>query len=100
MPGRELMARGAGHSPVKIAFNNDIVYEYANCNPLATGGAEKSQWLLACALAGMGWSVVVGVRKYLAPEQEEIIRGVRFVGMPRGNVVLAWSRFLTVERPD
>src|SRR5688572_31834008 len=63
-------------------------------------GNGKWQWLLARALAQTGTSVVVGSREHISPNQEQTIAGVRFVGMHRGNLIVAWSRFLTVEKPD
>src|SRR5262249_45154678 len=95
---------------MKIAFSNDVVLRYAMSDSSASGGAERAQWLLAKALAATGWAVVVGVRE-LPPDKEQIIGGVRFVGMetrPRwnpvaghaANFVWAWSKFLELERPD
>jgi glycosyltransferase involved in cell wall biosynthesis len=63
-------------------------------------GNGKWQWLLARALAQAGSSIVVGVRNHLPVEQEQIIEGVRFVGMHRGHLLPAWSRFLATEKPD
>lgn len=89
---------------MKIAFANDIVYQYATRDPVAVGGAERLQWMLARALVQAGWSVTVGVRRYLAPQQTSVISGVRFVGIQpayRGRAFLrAWSRFLDDERPN
>ena len=36
---------------MKIAFIEDGIYAYASGSPLAVGGAERDQWLLARALA-------------------------------------------------
>jgi glycosyltransferase involved in cell wall biosynthesis len=89
---------------VKLALTNNVVYQYAIGEPSATGGAERAQWLLSRALTKTGWSVVVGVRKYLLPRQERVIDGVRFVGMEpteKGTQFLrSWARFLDYERPD
>jgi glycosyltransferase involved in cell wall biosynthesis len=89
---------------VKLALTNDVVYQYAIGEPSATGGAERAQWLLARALTKTGWSVAVGVRKYLLPQQDQVVDGVRFVGMEpteKGTQFLrSWARFLDSERPD
>src|SRR5262249_7725664 len=78
--------------------------QYAIGDPNAIGGAERAQWLLGSALARAGWSVVVGVRDHLRPQQEEVISGVRFVGMERAEqgtqFLRSWSRFLDAEKPD
>jgi len=68
--------------------------------PLAAGGAERQQWLLARLLAATGWSVKIGVRESLAPGERCVIDGVEFVGISRGQILLAWYRFLASERPD
>jgi len=89
---------------VKIVFANDVIYKYATGDPCAAGGAERLQWKLACALVQAGWSVTVGVRGFLALHQEEIIGGVRFIGIQpaeHGKAFLrSWSRFLDSEEPD
>src|SRR5213596_1683613 len=85
---------------MKIAMINDVAYGYATGDPNVAGGAEKAQWLLSRALAQADWSVVVGVREHLKPGQEEILAGVRFVGMQEGRLLYAWSRFLAQEHPD
>jgi glycosyltransferase involved in cell wall biosynthesis len=99
---------------MKIAFcdGNGTVYGYATGDQGA-GGNGKWQWLLARLLIQSGWSVVVGVGQHapevdlddrspqiLNPTQERVIEGVRFVRMPQGQFVLAWSKFLMAERPD
>jgi glycosyltransferase involved in cell wall biosynthesis len=99
---------------MKLAFcdDNGTVYGYAT-GDRGAGGNGKWRWLLARVLIRSGWSVVVGVGQH-APEvrlddrstrildrrQERVIDGVRFMRMPRGHLVLAWSRFLAAERPD
>ena len=89
---------------MKIVLANNIVHRYAANDSRAAGGAERLQWMLARALAQAGWSVAVGVRERLAPGQEEVIEGVRFVGMEpaeTGKAFLgSWSRFLEAEKPD
>jgi glycosyltransferase involved in cell wall biosynthesis len=84
---------------MKIVFINDTVFGYASGAPVV-GGAERQQWLLARALAAGGWAVSVGVRDGLAERECRGIDGVRFVGLGRGPVVRAWSRFLAEENPD
>jgi len=95
---------------VKIALINDVIFGYATGDAGVAGGAEKAQWLIAQALARSGWSVVIGVRK-LKPGEEHLIEGVRFVGIGSGNslgplrdeavdLLIAWSKFLSVEKPD
>src|SRR6185295_14822550 len=79
---------------------NSIVYRYAIGAPDAMGGAERFQWLLGRALMTAGWLVVVGVRDGIAPGEEQVVDGVRFVGMMRGNFVLAWWKFLSDQKPD
>jgi glycosyltransferase involved in cell wall biosynthesis len=85
---------------VKIAIINSIVYRYAVGAGNAQGGAERFQWLLARALTKAGWSVVVGVRGALSPGQVEVIDGVQFVGMKRGQMIFSWWQFLDEQRPD
>ena len=68
--------------------------------PLAAGGAERQQWLLARLLAATGWSVKIGVRESLAPGERCVIDGVEFVGINRGQILWAWYQFLASERPD
>ena len=67
---------------------------------LAVGGAERQQWLLARLLAATGWSVTVGVREALDSGERCVIDGVEFVGLSRGQILLAWHRFLASEQPD
>jgi len=85
---------------VKIVFLNDLVYDYATGASSATGGAERQQWLLARALAAMGWRVTVGVRSGLLEERRVVIDGVAFVGIGQRQILWAWYRFLTLERPE
>ena len=85
---------------MKIVLSNSVVYRYAVGAPDAHGGAERFQWLFSQALTQAGWTVVVGVRDVISPDREEVINGVRFVGMKRGSFVLAWWKFLDDQRPD
>jgi glycosyltransferase involved in cell wall biosynthesis len=85
---------------VKIVLTNSIIYKYALGAPDAIGGAERFQWLLAKALTEAGWSVVIGVRTGIAPDQQQVIDGVRFVGMQQGHFVRAWWKFLDEQKPD
>jgi glycosyltransferase involved in cell wall biosynthesis len=85
---------------MKIAMENEVVYQYASRSPAAGGGAERYQWLLARALAQRGWSVIVGVRSELEPAQRVVLDGVEFVGMQRGQYFGAWYSLLAAERPD
>jgi glycosyltransferase involved in cell wall biosynthesis len=84
---------------LKLALLEDGIYEFATGNPMASGNG-KWQWLLARALAQSGLSIVVGVREFLQAEQEQTIDGVRFVGIPRGRLVPAFSKFLSAEKPN
>ena len=99
---------------MKLALcdDNGAVYGYATGKPGA-GGNGKWQWLLARVLIQSGWSVVVSVRQHapeveldqspqilLDPTQQRMIDGVKFVGMPEGHFVVAWSKFLAAEKPD
>lgn len=85
---------------MKLAFVNDGIYEYASGDPAAVGGAERQQWLLACALARAGWSVTVGTRERLEEGQRQAIHGVEYVGIGRGMYLPTLCRFLMSERPD
>ncbi len=40
---------------MKIAFLNDVAYEYAIGSPKAVGGTERDIWILSRALAAAGW---------------------------------------------
>jgi len=82
-----------------LAIVNDRVYAYGSGDPTAFGGAERQQWLLARAMAGVGWKVLVGVRRGISPGARETIDGVHYVGIGRGRLLLDWYRFLSVERP-
>jgi glycosyltransferase involved in cell wall biosynthesis len=84
---------------LKLALLEDGIYEFATGNPMASGNG-KWQWLLSRALAQSGFSIVVGVREHLRSGHEQTIDGVRFFGMQRGHLVLAWSKFLTTEKPN
>lgn len=85
---------------MKIVFMNDGAYAYASHAPLAVGGAERDQWILATSLATFGWSVTVGVRDGLKPGERRSINDVEFVGIDKGQILLAWYQFLSSERPD
>lgn len=94
------LSDGAPVKMMKLVFVNEGIYPYASGVPSAVGGAERQQWLLARALAATGWSVVVSVRGLLEPGKRRMIDGVEFVGIGRGHILLAWYRFLALERPD
>jgi glycosyltransferase involved in cell wall biosynthesis len=85
---------------MKIAFVNEGIYEFASGTPEAVGGLERDQWLLARALAMTGWSATVGIRGALKAGERRVIDKVEYVGIGRGQVLLAWHRFLSSERPD
>lgn len=85
---------------MKIAFLNDVAYEYAIGSPKAVGGTERDIWVLSRALAAAGWEVVVGVCGTIAIGQRRMIDGVEYVGINPGNPIVAWNRFLASERPD
>jgi len=85
---------------VKLVIANSIVYRYAIGAPDAMGGAERFDWRGDRALMTAGWSVVVGVGNGVGRGEEQVVDGVRFVGMMRGNFVLAWWKFLSDQKPD
>jgi glycosyltransferase involved in cell wall biosynthesis len=85
---------------VKIAFLNDVAYEYAIGKTSAIGGTERDIWLLSRALAAAGWSVQVGVRRTLQVKERQVIDRVEYVAIGQGQVLYDWYRFLTSERPD
>ena len=85
---------------MKLAFLNDGIYAYASGLPCAVGGAERQQLLLARAVTSAGWAVTVGVRDMMRPGERKLINGVEFVGIDQGQILLAWYRFLSSERPD
>jgi len=86
---------------MKIVYMNDVVYQYAIGDPAAKGGAERYGWYLMRALAHTGWSVTVGVRFALRKEELQVVDGVRFLGLGRGNhFLLDWYALLRRERPD
>jgi len=86
---------------MKIVYVNDVVYAYATGDPSANGGAERYGWYLVRALANAGWSVTIGVRHPLQEGQEEVVDGVRFLGINRSmHFLFAWYKFLKKERPD
>ncbi len=85
---------------MKIAFLLDGIYGYASGSPRAVGGAERDQWRLARALVAAGWSATVAVRGELKAGERKIIDGVEYVGIDQGQILLAWHRFLSAERPN
>lgn len=89
-----------GKFPLKILHFNDVVHAYASGDPSANGGAERYQWLLARAMAHVGWNVIVGVRKTLPEGERYTIEGVEFIGTGEGHILSSWYRLLAFERPD
>lgn len=85
---------------MKITFMNDGIYTYAQGIPNAAGGAERQQWLLACALVANGWIATVGVRDLLKAGERRTINGVDFVGIGQGQFFFAFYRFLASELPQ
>jgi glycosyltransferase involved in cell wall biosynthesis len=90
---------------MKIAFLNDVAYEYAIGGENAVGGLERNIWIFASALAAQGWSVQVGVCRSLRLRECKVIDGVEYVGIGHGQVrpgqiLVDWYRFLASERPD
>jgi glycosyltransferase involved in cell wall biosynthesis len=85
---------------MKIAFLNSVAYEYARGEKNAVGGSERNIWFHSRALAASGWSVQVGVRGALRPNERKIIQGVEYVGLGEGQALMSWYRFLSSERPD
>jgi len=85
---------------MKIAFTNDGAYAYALSISTGAGGAERYQWLLARAQAAAGWAVTIGVRDGLRAGERRVLDGVEFVGIGGCQILLAWYRFLSLERPD
>jgi len=85
---------------IVLADMDNVVYGYATNDPLAVGGSERYQWLLARALAASGWSVSVGVRGALRAGSRETIAGVEFVGASTRQILSSWYRFLNSEQPD
>jgi glycosyltransferase involved in cell wall biosynthesis len=75
-------------------------YEYAIGNPNAIGGCERNIWFHSRALARAGWSVRIGVRESLRAKERKTIEGVDYIGIGKRQVLLAWYRFLSSERPD
>src|SRR5262249_32983778 len=47
-----------------------------------------------------GWSVIVGVRDGLEPGDHRFINNVKFIGLENCQILLAWYRFLSSERPN
>src|SRR5436309_71487 len=91
------MHEDGADTKMKIAFINEGIYEYATDAPDAVGGLERDQWLLARTLAGHGWNAVVGVMGTLKLGERKTIDGVDYVGLRRGQILLAWRRFLLEE---
>ncbi len=89
---------------MKIAFLNDMIYDYAfqgERDTWPTGGAERQQWMVARALAQCGWDVTVGVRRpELGAGGTMHPDGVQFVDIGRGHILAAWYQFFRSERPD
>jgi len=85
---------------MKIAFLNDVAYDYAVGEKNAIGGAERNIWFHSRALAAAGWAVQVGVRRALGVKERKTIDGVEYVGIGRGQILVEWYRFLSSERPD
>jgi len=85
---------------MKIAFLNDVAYEYAVGGANAIGGSERNIWFHSRALAAAGWSVRIGVRGALRVKERKAIDGVEYVGIGRGQILVEWYRFLSSERPD
>jgi glycosyltransferase involved in cell wall biosynthesis len=94
------MGDGALGEAMKIVFLDTGAYEYAIGSSKAVGGTERDIWLLSRALAVAGWSVAVGVQGPLKLGQRRVIEGVEYVGISGGNPLIAWYRFLSLERPD
>jgi glycosyltransferase involved in cell wall biosynthesis len=85
---------------MKIAFLNDVAYDYAVGGTNAIGGLERNIWIFSRALAAAGWSVQVGVRRALRVKERKVIDGVEYVGIGHGQILVEWYRFLSSERPD
>ena len=85
---------------MKIAFLNDVAYEYAVGSTNALGGSERNIWFHSRTLAAAGWSVKIGVRAALRDGERRVIDGVEYVGIGRGQILMEWYRFLSSERPD
>ena len=85
---------------MKIAFLNDVAYEYAVGSTNALGGSERNIWFHSRALAAAGWSVKIGVRGALRDGERRAIEGVEYVGIGHEQILVAWYRFLSSERPD
>jgi glycosyltransferase involved in cell wall biosynthesis len=85
---------------MKIAFLNDLAYEYAAGGTNAIGGAERNIWFHSRALAAAGWSVKIAVRRGLRAKQQKTIEGVEYIGIGQGQILLECFRFLSSERPD
>ena len=85
---------------MKIVFINDGIYKYAINSPVAFGGAERYQWLLARALVRRGWSVSVGVQIEMQDRERHSIEGVRFIRLRRQYPLRAYYNFLESEQPD
>lgn len=93
------VGNGAQGEVMRIAFLNDVAYDYAVGAKTAIGGAERNIWFHSRALAAAGWSVQIGVRA-LKRNERKVIDGVEYVGIGCGQVLKDWFRFLFSERPD
>lgn len=85
---------------MKVAFLNDRAHEYAVGGANALGGLERNIWFYSRALAAAGWTVKIGVRGSLKHDERQVIEGVEYVGLHHGQILAAWHRFLSTERPD
>ena len=85
---------------MKIAFLNNVAYEYAMGGTNAIGGSERNIWFHSRALAAAGWSVQIGVRGSLPANERKTIEGVEYVGLTQEQPLISWYRFLSSERPD
>ncbi|MCA9468939.1 MAG: glycosyltransferase family 4 protein [Nitrospira sp.] len=85
---------------MKLVIVYSRVYEYAMGKPKRVGGAERQQWLLACALTQAGWDVTIGVRQGLRQGERVVIDRVHFVGMESGPFIWSCFRFLLSEQPN
>jgi len=75
---------------MKIAFLNNVAYEYARSEKNAVGGSERNIWFHSRALAAAGWSVQIGVRGALPPNERKTIEGVEYVGLTNAQPLISW----------
>ena len=94
------MGDGSWGEAMKLAFLNDVAYEYAIGGRDAIGGLERNIWFHSRALAAAGWSVQIGVRGGLKANDRRIIEGVEYVGIGQGRILMDWYRFLSAEQPN